>query len=178
MRHALRVNGFAWSKTMIIAPGTESRSSKDILLPDGRTDIPIYLIEIFLQLGEHDPHAIIECKRIAGNNTHLCREYVVEGIDRFRNSKYAENHNTGLMTGYLLSGDAAAAAGCVNGYLTRKARDAEHLVLSGVLNKPWVWDSRHSLAAHRAAPCVLRAPSLIAMTDHSTNIWRVPSLKE
>jgi hypothetical protein len=116
------------------------------VLPDGRTDIPIYLIEIFVKLGEHDPHAIIECKRLAGNDTHLCREYVVEGIDRFRVGKYGANHATGFMAGYLLSGDEATAAAGVNAYLTRKARQAEHLARAVLLARPGVWSSRHPRA--------------------------------
>lgn len=146
MRQALNDNTFPWSKTMAVLPGTESRSRPDVLLPDGRTDIPILIIEIFLQLGEHDPHAIIECKRIAGSDTYLCREYVIEGIDRFRTGKYAGNHIAGFMAGYLLSGDAAAAAAGINRYLSGKARHAEHLEPSGVLEEPWVWGSRHTRA--------------------------------
>lgn len=65
MRDALRDT--PWSKNMTVLPGTESRSRQEVLLPDGRTDIPIFLTPIFWQSGEHDPHAIIECKRIAGN---------------------------------------------------------------------------------------------------------------
>jgi hypothetical protein len=144
MRHVLKSSNFAWGKTMIVAPGTESRSRADLMVPDGRTDIPVYLIQVFLQLGEHDPHAIIECKRIAGADAHLCREYVVEGVDRFRTEKYAENHNIGFMTGYLLAGDAAAAVEGINAYLTRRTRDAEHLVRSEVIDESWVWSSRHS----------------------------------
>ncbi len=146
MRQTLNDNMFPWSKTMAILPGTESRSRPDVLLPDGRTDIPILLIEIFLQLGEHDPHAIIECKRIAGSDAGLCREYVVEGIDRFRTGKYAGNHVAGFMAGYLLSGDAAAAAAGINRYLSRKARQPEHLESSKVLEESWVWGSRHPRA--------------------------------
>jgi len=146
MREVLRDNRFPW-KTMVVLPGTESRSRPDVLLPDGRTDIPIFLIEIFLQTGEHDPHAIIECKRLAGSDTHLCREYVLEGIDRFKTGKYAGRHAAGYMAGYLLSGGAPAAAAGVNGYLSRKARHAEHLGLSRLLARPWLWDSRHPRAA-------------------------------
>ena len=147
MRQALTNNGFPWSKTMAVLPGTESRSRPDVLLPDGRTDIPILLIEILLQLGEHDPHAIIECKRIAGRDAGLCREYVVEGIDRFRTGKYAGNHIAGFMAGYLLSGAAAATTAGINRYLSGKARHAEHLEPSGVLEESWVWGSRHPRAA-------------------------------
>ena len=67
MRSALR--GTPWSKNMIVLPGTESRSRQEVPLPDGLTDIPILLIQIFSRFGEHDPHAIIECKRIAGGNS-------------------------------------------------------------------------------------------------------------
>lgn len=147
MRQALNDNTLPWSKTMVVLPGTESRSRPDVLLPDGRTDIPILIIEIFLQLREHDPHAIIECKRIAGSDAYLCREYVVEGIDRFQTGKYAGNHLVGFMAGYLLSGDANVAAAGINRYLSGKARDSEHLQLSSVLKEPWAWDSRHSRVA-------------------------------
>lgn len=95
------VKNASWN--LIILPGTESRSKSSVLLPDGRTDIPLMMIEVFSRTQEHDPHAIIECKRIAGSDTHLCREYVVEGIDRFASGKYGENHAVGFMVGYVLS---------------------------------------------------------------------------
>jgi hypothetical protein len=147
MRLALKTNRFAWSKSMLVAPGTESRSSPDVLLPDGRTDIPLYFIEVFLTLGAHDPHAIIECKRISGEDADLCREYVIEGIDRFRIAKYGENHAVGFMAGYVLSGDVPAAVVGINAYLTRKARHAECLVSSSLMS--WAWRSRHPRSAPR-----------------------------
>ena len=67
MRCALKSRNFPWGKSMAVLPGTESRSRPEVPVPDGRTDIPILWIKIFLRFGEHDPHAIIECKRI-------CRE--------------------------------------------------------------------------------------------------------
>ena len=94
MRTALSSGELPWTRTLVVLPGTESRSRPEVLRPDGRTDISILWIEIFLRFGEHDPHAIIECKRIAGADSGLCREYVVEGIDRFRTGKYAANHAT------------------------------------------------------------------------------------
>lgn len=127
MRLALRSEGYPWSKAMAVLPGTESRSSSDVLIPDGRTDIPLFSIESFLRHGEHDPHAIIECKRIAGDDTHLCREYVVEGIDRFRSGKYGQTHSFGFMAGYLLSGTGGEAATGINAYLGRKSRDVDYL---------------------------------------------------
>ena len=143
MRCALKSGCFSWSKSMAVLPGTESRSRPEILVPDGRTDIPILWIEIFFRFGEHDPHAIIECKRIAGDNTDLCREYVVEGIDRFRTSKYSGNHSIGFMAGYLIAGDANAAALGVNRYLNSKSRRAETLKLSNLISASWAWESCH-----------------------------------
>lgn len=141
MRGALR--GTPWSKNMIVLPGTESRSRQEVPLPDGRTDIPILLIQIFSQSGEHDPHAIIECKRIAGNDSRLCREYVVEGIDRFRTGKYAGNHSTGFMVGYLIVGSDSAAVDGINKYLNGKSRHDENLERSNLIREPWVWRSSH-----------------------------------
>lgn len=143
MRCALKSECFSWSKSMAVLPGTESRSRPEVLVPDGRTDIPILWIEVFLRFGEHDPHAIIECKRIAGANTDLCRGYVVEGINRFRTSKYSGNHSIGFMAGYLIAGDANAAALGVNRYLNSKSRRAENLKLSNLISESWVWGSRH-----------------------------------
>lgn len=146
MRQALNKQRFAWRKNLIVAPGTESRSQPNVMSPDGRTDIPIYIIEIFVRIGEHDPHAIIECKRLAGSDAHLCREYVVEGIDRFRVGKYGANHTIGFMAGYLLSGDEGTAAAGVNAYLTRKARQMEHLARGVLLVRPSFWSSLHPRA--------------------------------
>ena len=143
MRQALNCERGELSKTMVVLPGTESRSRPEVLIPDGRTDIPILWIEIFFRFGEHDPHAIIECKRIAGDNTDLCREYVVEGIDRFRTSKYSGNHSIGFMAGYLIAGDANAAALGVNRYLNSKSHCAENLKLSNLISESWAWGSCH-----------------------------------
>ena len=109
MREALTEMTGDWRRNLTVLPGTESRSSTAVLTPDGRTDISIFFQDIREKYDEHDPHAIIECKRVAGNDANLCRQYVVEGIDRFGNGKYAGSHAVGFMTGYLLSGDAGAA---------------------------------------------------------------------
>lgn len=143
MRAALNSGRLPWAKSFIVALGMESRSTVATTTPDGRTDIPIYVIEVFLRYGEHDPHAIIECKRLDGKDTHLCREYVVEGIDRFRSGKYAENHAAGFMTGYLLRGDATEAADGVNAYLARARRGAEQLAASDLVEHPSFWRSAH-----------------------------------
>ena len=143
MREVLKAKDADWCKKMTVLPGTESRSSPDLRKPDGRTDIPIFFQEIREELDEHDPHAIVECKRIAGNDADLCRQYVVEGIDRFKTSKYAGNHAVGFMAGYLLSGDASAAAGGINRYLTGQRRQPELLGRSSIPDAPWVRSSRH-----------------------------------
>ena len=143
MRQALDSNEFQWSKEMTVLPGTESRSRSEVLTPDGRTDISIFMIQIRLQYQAHDPHAIIECKRIAGSHTNLCRLYVVKGIDRFQTGQYAGNHRVGFMVGYLLSNDAAAAASGINRYLTNKGRHAERLKASNLIGETWAWGSNH-----------------------------------
>lgn len=143
MRRALQVGIHPWSKTLMVLPGTESRSNSAIVIPDGRTDIPLMLIEVFLRTQEHDPHAIIECKRVAGSDTHLCREYVVEGMDRFRSGKYGQSHAIGFMVGYLLSGLAQEAADGINAYLTRVSRHADHLKSDDSCGKGSCWNSKH-----------------------------------
>lgn len=150
MRLTLNTGALPWSKSFLIAPGTESRSRLEVTTPDGRTDIPVYLIEVFLRYGEHDPHAIIECKRLDGSNAHLCREYVVEGVDRFSSGKYAENHGAGFMTGYLLQGDALQGARGVNAYLSRVGRAAEHLAASDLVQAASFWRSSHARTIARA----------------------------
>lgn len=150
MRGALKFDGLPWGRTLIVLPGTESRSRPDVLAPDGRTDISILLIAICVRYGEHDPHAIIECKRIVGDDAHLCREYVVSGIDRFRTGKYAANHATGFMAGYVVVGHAADAVTGVNGYLNggrchgnHDVCHSENLIQSTLVDEPWAWTSRH-----------------------------------
>lgn len=153
MRMALVSCRLPWRKTMIVAPGTESRSQAGMTAPDGRTDIPIYLTRVFVRSGEHDPHAIIECKRVAESDTALAREYVIEGIDRFRTGKYAENHSIGFMVGYVIAGSRAAVVDGINKYLIGKSRRPEtlsHSIADG-------WTSKHprssgstSIALHHA----------------------------
>lgn len=121
---------------LIVLPGTESRSKTSVVLPDGRTDIPLMLIDVFLRTQEHDPHAVIECKRIAGSDTHLCREYVVEGMDRFVREKYGENHAIGFMVGHVLSGSPSESADGVNAYLRRVSRP-DRLAPSDISDGTW-----------------------------------------
>lgn len=141
MRNAL--NNSRRKGIMMVLPGTESRSKSSVMLPDGRTDIPLSIVEIFLRTNEHDPHAIIECKRIAGSDTHLCREYVVEGMDRFIQEKYGENHAIGFMVGYVLSGAPSESADGINAYLKRVSRPADRLAATNVRDES-IWQSQHA----------------------------------
>jgi hypothetical protein len=143
MRLRLKTNNHPWGKMLMVLPGTESRSNDAVLLPDGRTDIPLVLIEVFLRTQEHDPHAIIECKRIAGSDAHLCREYVVEGMDRFSTGKYGQNHAVGFMVGYLLSGSSADAVAAINGYLSRATRIPDQLHPATIAVNIPGWVSQH-----------------------------------
>ena len=151
MREALDRNEAPWCQKMTILRGAESSSRPDAPRPDGVTDIPVFFADIRERLGEHDPHAIIECKRVSGNAATLCRLYVEEGIDRFASGKYAGNHCDGFMVGYLLSGDAERVVARINGNLTRQQRDREHLGSCQVVNQPWARSSRHP-RPHPSAP--------------------------
>ena len=127
----------------IVAGGTETRSDPGRRRPDGVTDIPLHLPDIFEAYHDHDPHAIIECKRIAGDSARLCREYVKEGIDRFASGKYGRQYANGFMAGYLMSGHAALAAEGINRHLLRKRCRDECMGSDTVLNADWVRSSRH-----------------------------------
>lgn len=143
MRQALEATDGPGHRTLIVLPGTESRSSPDVLRPDGRTDISIMVNEVFQEHGDHDPHAVIECKRLSGIDRKLCREYVVSGIDRFTSELYGSNHEIGFMVGYLLSGAAQDSVDGVNRYLTNKGRNTEQLRSSQLVVACWSWTSTH-----------------------------------
>ena len=144
MRSELKSKQHPWNKMLVVLPGTESRSKSTIVVPDGRTDIPLMWIKVFLRTQEHDPHAIIECKRIACSDTGLCRKYVVNGIDRFCTGQYGQNHALGFMVGYVLSGTAVEAVDGVNAYLKRVSRNAEHLAPSDICEEVLSWASQHA----------------------------------
>ena len=143
MRCALISGELQWGKYLVVLPGTESRSSPEVEVPDGLVDIAILSIELFESghLGSegHDPHAIIECKRITSKDSRLCREYVGEGINRFRSGKYASRHLIAFMAGYLISGEATDAVAKINRYLDR----AEKLQRSKLDDESWAWQSCH-----------------------------------
>lgn len=128
---------------MRISMGTETLSDDSIRVPDGRVDIAIDFPAILEALQDHDPHAIIECKRVAGTDSRRCREYVTEGIDRFASGKYGGRHAVGFMVGYLESGTADLAAQGINRYLDFRGRSTEHLGPAVVLDADWARSSRH-----------------------------------
>jgi hypothetical protein len=128
---------------LIIAPGSESKSRPGLLRPDGLTDIPVFVISVFLSTQSHDPHAVIECKRISEGDARLVREYVSQGIDRFRTAKYASDHRIGFMVGYVIAGTALGAVDRVNAYLAKNGRPAEQLSAAVILENERIWVSEH-----------------------------------
>lgn len=129
-------------KRISIQAGTETFFGTDVV-PSGLTDISIHLRDIRERTLDHGPHALIECKRIAGGDAPLCRLYVVEGLDRFTSGKYAGRQTVAFMAGYVLSGSVGAAADGINRYLLRQGRDAEHLRSCTVVAAAWARSSRH-----------------------------------
>ena len=134
-------------ESIIVLSSAESRSSQASLVPDGLTDIPLFLLEIYFQSSVQDPHAIIECKRIAGTDKDLRREYVVNGIDRFRDGKYSSRHKAAFMVGFVLRGTVDDAANGVNKYLAGRKR-TERLIPSTFLVRSWLRESKHRRLAH------------------------------
>lgn len=128
---------------MLVSMGTETLSSESIGAPDGRVDIAIFFPAILEARNDHDPHAIIECKRVAGTDSGLCREYVIEGIDRFVSGKYGRRHAVGFMAGYLESGTTDLSVRGINRYLDGQGRPAEHLGPAVTLDADWARSSRH-----------------------------------
>lgn len=142
MREAVEPRARGRGPKMLVAPGTETRTP-DSGVPYGVTDIPIYVLAILEDCQDQDPHAIIECKRVAGSDAKLCRKYVRNGIDRFVVGKYGRRHAVGFMAGYLESGDVENAVRGINRYLNRKNRRDE-LIGPGMSPKAdWVRSSRH-----------------------------------
>ena len=143
MREAVEPRSRGRGPRMLVAGGTETRSAPDVLAPDGLTDIPLLFLALLEELQDHEPHAIIECKRVSGSDTRLCREYVVSGIDRFVDGKYGARHAAGFMAGYVESGSVGRAVGGINGFLGRKNRRDEQLGPPRGMAKKWARRSRH-----------------------------------
>lgn len=130
-----------------VLPGTDSWSDDAGAAADGLTDITIHLRDIRERQQSHGPHAVIECKRVAGSDSDLCRLYVTEGVDRFESGKYAGRHGLAFMAGYLVAGSVGEAVSGVNAYLNRHDRGGESLGPSTVLDAEWTRTSTHIRAA-------------------------------
>ena len=128
MRAAVDAKVVRSHRKISVLPGTDSWSDNAGAAADGLTDITIHLRDIRERQQSHGPHAVIECKRVAGNDSDLCRLYVTEGVDRFESGKYAGGHGLAFMAGYVVAGSADEAvtrSECVPGQArpwTRGAR--------------------------------------------------------
>ena len=142
LRYGMR-NAKSRPFSMIVQRGSESLSYRAELVPDGLTDIPLFIWAAYEQSSDQDPHAIIECKRIAGGDGGLRREYVVNGIDRFRDGKYSNRHEVAFMVGYVLMGTIRGAADGINRYLSGQKRAAESLGPSTLVVGRWLRQSKH-----------------------------------
>ena len=146
LRREMDATAASLDKDVWVHEGMQSTSRVDVRRPDGLTDIPISFTSIKEKRGGH-PHAIIECKRVAENNSELCREYVDEGIRRFVSGsrsdpnwpKYASTHAAGFMVGYLLSGSVVGVVGAINSRLP----EYQHLRPSAILQQDWARTSEH-----------------------------------
>ena len=143
MRKVLNRRECSGQRTMVVFPGTESSPRSDSGQGVGITDISLFFCSVFQEKGIHDPHAVIECKRVSGQYPHLCRLYVVEGINRFKIGKYGRSHDLGFMVGYLLSEDPSTAVNGINAYLRKKLRSSEALTMSHIITEDWAWYSLH-----------------------------------
>ena len=50
LRDGMRLQSDAWGRPIVVLPGTESRSTPGVLIPDGRTDIPLMIIPIIISV--------------------------------------------------------------------------------------------------------------------------------
>ena len=63
-----------------VARGTET--------PEGNVpDICISFQTLREEEDEHEPHAVVECKRVSGSDSTLCARYVRKGLIRFKERK-------------------------------------------------------------------------------------------
>ena len=147
MRAAVEPRTGGRGPRMHVLPSAQTRSRPHVRTPDGVPDIPLSFPAIFEAYHEHDPHALIECKRIDGGDRRLCREYVTEGIDRFVSGQYGARHLVGFMAGYLDAGDSNLATEGINRCLVDWDRHDDELGPSAELKADWVRSSRHARTA-------------------------------
>ena len=120
-----------------VARGTET--------PEGNVpDICISFQRLREEEGEHEPHVVVECKRVAGSDSTLCARYVRQGMSRFKERKYGKHRFHGFMVGYLISGSSDGAVEGINWYLVRHWSDADCLRKTKLSTSLEVWQSRHS----------------------------------
>ena len=143
MIEVLKDGLFHLGREILVARGTETSSHKDPYRATGLSDIAIYFTGIREKLDDHEPQAIVECKRISAKGSDLARLYVVEGINRFRDGKYAGDLPYGFMVGYLLCGDVDSAVRLINHHLENRGRTSEGLATSSLIEEAWARYSRH-----------------------------------
>lgn len=103
----------------------------------GRTDIR------FLKVKDYEGQQVyytVECKRLDGNS-HLCKEYVDNGIRRFTTGKYPTYLGCNAMVGFVVCDiDLNATIGKVNSHLTT----GEYLKTQSTMMEPVVaLESQH-----------------------------------
>ena len=151
MRQA--ADSFGPALPMRVLTGTEVHNESRAV---GLTDISI----IFDSFPGHDPHVVVECKRVAGSAANLCWLYVTEWIDRFKSGeKYGMNHDTGFMVGYTVHDTTSDAVAGINRYLGRHDRRDDSLVPSHLITDSWARQSTH--ARSRCEPMELHHAFLI-----------------
>ncbi len=143
MRASLAAGRLSWYRQLEVLDGTESWSVPGLSRPDGIFDIPIMFGTIRDRLGDHQPHAVVECKRIAATDAALVRLYVIEGIDRFCSGQYAAEHSAGFMAGYVVASTDSAAVAAVNSILKKRSRSSEQLEPYGIKPTGPFWQSEH-----------------------------------
>lgn len=121
-------SSLGWRENITVARGTEVPPTEGHARVRGIPDIVVYFHDIRVRRNDHDPHALVECKRVSGTRGELCRLYVFRGIDRFVSGKYARYHSVGFMIGYLLEGSVPSAVERINECLRGELRPAEALV--------------------------------------------------
>lgn len=80
---------------------------------------------VLWDLLSDEAHLSIECKRLAPGD--LARLYVANGMTKFVSGYYGAKAEIGAMVGYVISGSAFAAVGCVNDLVERSdIMDSSH----------------------------------------------------
>lgn len=140
-----------------VARGTEVPPRAGHRGVSGIPDISVYFHDIRVRNNDHDPHALIECKRVSGSRAKLCQLYVVDGMDRFASGKYGADHSVGFMIGFLLQGSVPLAVECINGHVRSKLGPCEVLV-------PSDWQCSHAVHVSRHARPTLSSPVVVYHT--------------